>query len=132
MLIFFASFSFCNIYPKGYQRSSCFNCFFFYIKDPTNQISSCFTVWDVGPAGPYPPPPPIAHTRSTAFFEGLKTSQDLQTHVAGACTTLYQLRCVPPNEAHEHPQLTRRNMMKWWFKVGSDCVMFSVKTPLQK
>ncbi|CAB1117563.1 unnamed protein product [Ectocarpus sp. CCAP 1310/34] len=33
----------------------------------------------------------ISH-RSDAFFEGLKTSQDLQTHVTGACTTLYQLR----------------------------------------
>ncbi|CAN0141378.1 unnamed protein product, partial [Scytosiphon promiscuus] len=33
----------------------------------------------------------ISH-RSDALFEGLKTSQDLQTHVGGACTTLYQLR----------------------------------------
>eukprot|EP00752_Nemacystus_decipiens_P001861 g1793.t1 len=33
----------------------------------------------------------ISH-RSDALFEGLKTSQDLQTHVTGACTTLYQLR----------------------------------------
>ena len=30
--------------------------------------------------------------RSNAFFEGLKASQDLQMHVTGACTTLYQLR----------------------------------------
>ena len=46
--------------------------------------------------------------RSDAFFEGLKTSQDLQTHVTGACTTLYQLRWVRERDESESIRGARR------------------------